>query len=241
MLILHDHTYAQSSRLVANAAVRHVYSLRAAGDMRNPDVRNSFLEQRGFTPTQVVMGEQVHGSRIQVVTGRVHGTIPRTDGLVIPCVGGMSVGVIVADCVPILFADREKHIVAIAHAGWKGTIAHIASAIVETMKSLGSRVSDLCVSIGPHIGMCCYAVEADRAKLFLEEFGHDPRIASKIGERWHLDIGYANRKELIELGLTPGHIDSPPTCTSCQNDIFYSYRKDTKEEFGEILAVIGVQ
>lgn len=140
---------------------------------------------------------------------------------------GVFVGVLVADCVPILMVDPKKRIVAAIHAGWRGTLGNIAASAV---KIIGK---DIFVSIGPHIGPCCYTVPKDRADSFNDTCTYFD------GANWHLDLGCANRLQLTEAGVPAAHIDTPVVCTSCQSDIFYSYRKDTKEAFGEMLGFVG--
>lgn len=241
MFISNDHAYIQSSLLARESALTHAYSLRNAGDMRRSDARRAFLKRLHLDPDRLVMANQVHGSRVEVIDGAHANRVSEADALVVDRREGVSIGVIVADCVPFLLLDTKKHIFAVAHAGWKGTIAGIAKKTLQTMIDLGSSAADIRVSMGPHIGMCCYSVSEDRAKLFLNEYQKDERVASKMDDGWHLDIGYVNRLELLGSGITASQIDSPPVCTSCQNDRFFSFRKDSESTFGEILAVMAVQ
>ena len=108
------------------------------------------------------------------------------------------------------------------------------------MKKAGADEKNIFVSIGPHIGMCCYNVLPDRAEAFEKSFGTDEKIAAKIQGEWHLDIGYANLELLRKAGVPAKHIDAPVFCTSCQVDRFNSFRKDPKERFGVQLGVIAL-
>lgn len=214
----------QSRLLQHVSGLTHGFTQRSEGDMRQFALRNKIA-------ANLTIPQQVHGNRIgplDQVTG--------ADGLVTDQTGSC-VGVLVADCVPILLFDPKKRIIAAVHAGWRGTLGNIAAVAVETM---GSKPEDIIVSIGPHIGACCYTVPKERIDRFIEFFGDDALLAYAIGDTWHLDIGRANWLQLRDAGISPDNIDAPAVCTSCQSDIFYSYRKDTKESFGEMLAFIGM-
>ena len=231
--------FYQSSQLCRISGLVHGYSTRAIGDMRGASARKGFLRLLGLTDSSLIMGEQIHGSVVGMVGNVSAREILGVDGLVARS-KSVPIGVAAADCVPLLLVDPTKGIVAAVHAGWRGTLANIASAAVGKMADQGSNVRDIVVSIGPHIGMCCYTVAKERIDRFVSLFGQDPKMTAYSENAWHLDIGWVNYRQLRDAGVLVSHIDAPPVCTSCQSDIFYSYRKDTKESFGEILAVIGM-
>lgn len=145
--------------------------------------------------------------------------------------------VFAADCVPILLTGG--HIIAAIHAGWKGTLGGITTNTIKVMKEKGSNPKDIIAWIGPHIGMCHYDVPQERAEKFLTAFNNDPKVASYFEGAWHVDIGWANYRQLTDTGIVPEHIDAPPTCTACQVDTYFSYRKEKDELEGEIMGVIG--
>jgi len=189
--------------------------------------------------SQFVGMEQKHGVIVRLVDeANIGKLVENTDGL-ITVNHQLFLGVKTADCVPLFFYDSIKKIVAVAHAGWQGTLGNITGNLIEKLEELGSDPQNVYVAIGPHIGGCCYEVTAERAKLFLEKF-RDPKIAFQNEGKWFLDIGQANKTQLLESGVKLEHIDAPLTCTSCQNDLFFSFRKDTKETFGEMLGIIGI-
>lgn len=229
------------SELLLSAGVVHGYSDRHLGDMREENHREQFLSSLHLSPANLVLGEQVHGTNVGQVTTHDRGKeIRKTDGLVHKKTNGsMSLAVRVADCVPILAVDPYASIIGVAHAGWKGTLGGIAGNLIDRMKQLGVDTKRMLVSIGPHIGMCCYNVASDRAGQFARMFASDPRIMSPTERGLHLDLGYANVRQLRDAGIPADHIDATITCTACQVDTFYSYRKDTRETFGEMLGVIG--
>lgn len=205
--------------------------------MREEHTRASFLETLHLDIHDLVRPQQIHGSAVHIVTDRKKREIPGVDG-VVSRLPGIVLGVLTADCVPILMRDRKKHVIGAVHAGWKGTLGNIAEVAVKAMEKCGSLSRDIEVSIGPHIGGCCYTVPDERAQQFHGAYGTDDRIAFLEQGTWHLDIGYVNWLQLRSTGVLSEHIKAPVVCTSCRSDIFYSYRKDTKESFGEMLNVI---
>lgn len=224
-----------TSTLLTSLGISHGYSTRWFGDMRVIQSRNKFIKRWGH---KIIIAQQVHGVRIKRVGKPDHGYKTNGyDGLVSDT--GV-LGVTFADCVPILAADIRAGIIGTAHAGWKGTLAGIAKELVLDMEAVGADRKNIFISIGPHIGMCCYSVHDDRARAFRQIFGVDEKIASRIQGQWYLDIGYANYRELLEVGIDKEHIDAPPTCTSCQIVDFNSYRKDPKEKFGVQLGVVAL-
>jgi YfiH family protein len=146
-------------------------------------------------------------------------------------------GVLTADCVPILIADSGGRAVAAIHAGWRGTAARIAeTAAVRLTEKFQIEPKALMAFIGPRIGRCCY------------EIGED--VASEIPDRssilrrpeWpkpHLDLGAANRQQLLNAGIPEEQIETSSLCTKCREDLFHSYRRDGKR-MGHMLSVIGI-
>lgn len=226
----------QSTLLSIFHGVIHGFSVRSMGDMKNNKKnRESYSHMLG-TSTPPVLAEQVHGSLMGLVDGTVGDVVSGVDGLVSR---GISIAVTVADCVPVLLFDPSAHICAVAHAGWQGTLGGIITNAVDRMVECGASLDTIVACIGPHIGACCYNVSEERAKKFLDTFGQEDKLAMLQNDgRWHLDIGWANYRQLLDSGVVAHRIDAPPICTSCQNDSFFSYRKDTKDTFGEIMGII---
>ena len=231
-----------STLLASVPNIVHGYSSRDLGDMRKGENRNAVLNLLTLKPERLVTSQQVHGRKIQIVSDARHlgKEIPDADGLVsAKRFGPMSLAVRVADCVPILAVDPQASVIGVAHAGWKGTLGGISGELMAAMKSVGANIDHTLASIGPHIGMCCYNVSEERAAQFFDVFERDPLVVSRLEGAMHVDIGYTNQRQLLAAGVKREHIDNAITCTSCQADTYYSYRKDSKETFGEILGIIG--
>jgi YfiH family protein len=141
---------------------------------------------------------------------------------------GSVVAVKTADCLPILLVDDRHRAVAAVHAGWRGTVAGIAQRAVEAMHAqFGSLPADLHAAIGPGIGKCCYEVGLEVAT----QFGQQGRA--------HVDLADANRRQLIDAGVTPERIYASNLCTMCRSGEFHSFRRD-KEAAGRLFSFAGI-
>ena len=153
-----------------------------------------------------------------------------------------AIGVRVADCAPVLLADRQTGAVGAAHAGWRGTVQDAAGAAVRAMtRELGSDPDDLVAAVGPCLGPCCGEVGDDVAEAF-KLAGHDAaRLARWFSRgpsgRLHLDLWTANSDQLIASGLRPERVHVARLCTKTHADLFHSYRA-AREHAGRMVAAI---
>ena len=114
------------------------------------------------------------------------------------------------------------------HAGWQGTAGNIAGKGVEALVSLfGSEKKDIQAAIGPHIGACCYEVDAPVRDAFKKAGIPWDLCTTEQGDgKWLLDLGKANRQLLSDAGLSPDRIQASELCVSCNQELFFSYRRD---------------
>lgn len=170
---------------------------------------------------------QVHGRRVVHVTPGV--ALPaNVEADAIVCTDpARAVAVRVADCVPILIADRAHRVVAAVHAGWRGTCAGVAIATVEAVAELGVPPGDLVAAIGPSMGPCCYQVDDRVRTAFL---GMTPDAAAWFTEdgpgHWKLDLWRANADQLIAAGLPEESITVMGVCSGDDRERCWSYRRD---------------
>lgn len=183
----------------------------------------------------LVAAEQVHGHHVSVVGLRERGrgstaydsALPGTDAL-ITNVPGIILSTYYADCVPVFFLDPVHKAVALAHAGWKGTVQQIVVHTVKKMTALyGTNPAECLAAIGPSIGKCCFQVDEPVWKQFARTIENYNKFSSfRVPEKWFLDLPGINEHLLIQNGFRRENITQSGLCTSCHNDIFFSYRKD---------------
>ncbi len=132
-----------------------------------------------------------------------------------------------ADCVPVAFVDKSKKVIAVSHAGWKGTLENISGNTVEKMvEKYNSNPKDILVGISPSIGCCCYEVGKEVYEKFNEEYNFIENIFKIKNNKIYLDLWKTNELQLLNKGILKENIYISNLCTSCNNNIFYSYRKE---------------
>ncbi|ADW69618.1 peptidoglycan editing factor PgeF [Granulicella tundricola] len=155
---------------------------------------------------------QIHSARIERVDAAYTPGSVEADGLITNQPGVM-LGILAADCVPVLVADVQRGIAGAFHAGWRGTAARIVEiGVAQMVDELGAKVGDLVAAVGPSIGSCCYEVGPDLQKTFSQEFEYGSELFSR---GTHLDLWEANRRQLLAAGLAPEQITVIGECTAC--------------------------
>jgi polyphenol oxidase len=167
----------------------------------------------GFEVGTLRQVTQVHGARI-VDAAEAHESV-EADAIVAEPGSGLAVMVRVADCVPILIADRKTGRVAAVHAGWRGLASGIVTAAVDR---LGGG-ADLVAAIGPCIGPCCFEVGDDVA----DAIGRGARVGPARAGKSFVDLRAAVRADLVARGVAAEDVGG---CTRCDRERFYSYRRD---------------
>lgn len=183
-------------------------------------------EDLGFTPECAVLAKQTHTDHIRLVTQADAGKgltresdIQDTDGLITDC-QGIALVVFAADCVPLLFLDPERKVIAAVHAGWRGTVKGIGQKAVHMMKEIfGSAPKDILAAVGPSLGPCCFTFGAENAEVFPQKYKSPERNGKVLVDLWQM-----NRDQLLKSGIPERNIDISGICTICHADRFYSYR-----------------
>ena len=195
-----------------------------------PETVAAFLASRGHEAIKVHRADQVHSATV------VHAdkTPCEADAIIVTS-PGEAARVVTADCVPILMASPGGRAAAV-HAGWRGTLANISARALE---ALGAKPSSVSAYIGPAIGPCCYAVDEGRHRAFQEAFPEIvPRHVSE--EPLRLDLSAINAALLMKAGVPRENIFREARCTSCDDALCCSYRRDG-ERAGRMVAVIGLE
>lgn len=195
----------------------------------------------GGEPPQVYVARQVHGNRVLVVNGA--GDAPRGPGgwrlagtgdALLTTEPRTAVAVLVADCAPVLLADRFGRAVAAVHAGWRGLAGGVVGAAVEAVcRAAGARPGDIQAWVGPCARSCCYEVGSEVAEAVSRGVGParpEQGLAGYLepagAGRFRLDVAEACRQALVACGLPPQSCRIDGRCTVCSPQWFFSYRRD---------------
>lgn len=178
---------------------------------------------------------QVHGSAVAVVdeVGWAAGHGPRADAMASRR-PGVALGIVTADCAPVLFADPVAGVIGAAHAGWRGAVAGVLEATVEAMRDLGALPSRIVAAIGPCITQPGYEVGAELRDAVLARDAADARhFAPGIrAGHWQFDLpGYCAAR-LVALGLA--EVAASGICTLADEEKFFSHRRRTLHGGGPI-------
>lgn len=244
-------THGFTTRLggVSKGAFKSLNLALHVGDNSEDVLANRRLvaEAMGFNAEDIVVPQQVHGEHIQVVQEADKGrgflkheeAFADTDAL-ITAVPGIPLFTNYADCVPLFFLDPVNRVVALAHAGWKGTLISIGRKTVLKMQEVfGTKPEDCLAGIGPSIGSCCFEVDDEVASQFREAFSpYWSDFAQSWGDgKWKLDLWEVNRRQLLDIGIPSNNITVAGLCTNCQPQTFFSNRAD-QGKTGRMAAII---
>jgi YfiH family protein len=155
---------------------------------------------------------------------------------------GLLLGVLTADCAPVLFADLETRVIGAAHAGWRGAVAGVTDQTIAAMERLGARRDRIEAAVGPCIAQRSYEVEETFRSQFLEQGdGNDRFFVTGRQGKPHFDLpGYVQHR-LTAAGIR--NALSLDLDTYSSPDLFYSYRRSThlgEPSYGRQISVIGL-
>ena len=217
-------------------------NIKIAFTNRNVDAKSSedmknFSAKYGFNHDNIVYNTQVHGADVRIVESGDNFTEngKEADGL-ITNLRNTPLLIFTADCVPVVFYDKQQGVVALAHAGWRGTYGNIAGEMVDIMTDkYGCEVVDIKTIIGPSVSVDNYEVSYDLIEKFsaLEVQGYYKEVDGK----YYLDLWKLNKELLKKCGILEDNIKIIDFCTVRDNDKFFSYRLDnaTSKRIGTII------
>jgi len=166
---------------------------------------------------------------------------PHADALVTDR-AGLLLGVLTADCAPVLLADAEAEVVGAVHAGWRGALAGVTDATIEAMEKLGARRERITAAIGPCISRASYEVDRAFFDRFLEQDSANDRFfADSPNGKPHFDLEAYVVARLGAAGI--GRVEALALDTYAQPDRFYSYRRAThlgEASYGRQISLIGI-
>lgn len=187
------------------------------------DNKRMFCEYLKIDEKNFINPSQTHSNNVEIVQQEKR-DYPECDGLIITN-SEQAIFLNFADCTPIIIYDEKLNIGAVSHAGWRGTAGRIVPITVQKMiKDFGSSVENIKAVIGPAISVCCYNVGEDVASKLLSTVKNNDQLFEKRSNEIYVDLKAINERQLQEIGVDK--IDVCPYCTVCDNDKFFSYRKE---------------
>jgi hypothetical protein len=217
--------------------------------------RRKVAEAIGWPFEAWTCAEQVHGSSVYQVRAeeRGRGRLSMTDAIagcdaIMTNVEGVLLTSFYADCVPLYYYDPENRAVALAHAGWRGTVAGIAEETIRSMKeAYGTRPENVLAAIGPSIGGCCYEVDGvviKEIERVIGELGLDEGAAARClmpepAGKARIDLKEINRQIMIKAGILTSRIEITKWCTGCEVELFFSHRMEGGKT-GRMASWIGI-
>ncbi len=179
----------------------------------------------GFLPSPPVWLDQVHGSAVATLTPQSANLPAPIADAAVTCGRDIVCAILIADCLPVLFADREGSAVGIAHAGWRGLAAGVLEATIAALSDLGARRADLMAWLGPAIGPARFEVGADvRAAFCTGDPGAATHFTPHAPAKWHADLYGLARRRLNRGGVT--RVSGGGYCTFTDEARFFSHRRD---------------
>jgi YfiH family protein len=196
------------------------------------DVRENVIENRRLAVSalsenaKLVTLYQVHGNNAVNVSAPWEAANSRKADAMATNIAGIALGILTADCVPILLADSEARVISAAHAGWKGALSGVVESTIQAMESLGAKRERMAAAVGPSISQTNYEVGPELRARYLDESAANARFfAPGARDRFMFDLhGYvAQRLSAARVGS----VERLALCTYDGEALFYSYRRAT--------------
>ncbi len=206
--------------------------------------RRIVASRLGVPAQRLLTLAQEHGTRaIEVTAPWEEGAAPVGDGLVTG-VERLALGILTADCAPVLLADPQARIIGAAHAGWRGALTGIVPAVISTMQGMGARPERIIAAIGPRIGSRSYEVGVDLTQRFVKASPDNGQYFVALGgegreEKMLFDLGGFLRAQLHGLGVE--RVEMTLHDTLVEEDRFFSYRRSVQRgeaDYGRQISAI---
>jgi YfiH family protein len=251
-------SFHQADALVPHTAIRHGFFGRRGGISSglytslncgpgSGDIRASVLENRRRATAALSLDAalvtlyQVHSSDVVIVNEPWEiADNPKADAMATNK-SGLALGILTADCAPILLADADAHVIGAAHAGWGGALAGVAESVTAAMVRLGGKRERICAAIGPCISQSSYEVGPEFKPRFVTSDPANERffVPSMRARYWQFDLpGYVAHR-LRQSGIAT--VEVTPACTYAAEAEYFSYRRTThfkEPDYGRQLSAI---
>jgi len=249
--------YFEFEHLAKTDLVNHCFSSRIGGVSQPPydsmnlayhmgdnkkDVDENFKRMSKvvrFDQQNIIMTDQVHGASYHVVTDL---TQPKKTDALLTEFPGLVLTSYYADCVPVLFLDPIKQVIANVHAGWRGVAADVTGETLGAMsRNFGCQLADILVGIGPAISKMHFEVGIDAIEVLGRRFQlSEPHVTQKSAQKWHVDLKGMLYEQFLKTGVPAENIEVSDLCTFEHPELFYSHRRDGKAR-GNMAAMIALK
>ncbi len=204
--------------------------------------RRRVAETMGVAPNRFVTLYQHHSADCLVVREPFEGERPKADAMATDR-PGIALGVLAADCGPVLFADAEARVIGAAHAGWKGALTGVLEATIETMETIGAARSRIVAVLGPSISQANYEVGPEFVARFVGEDEANARYFAPSGKDGHalFDLNGYTVDRLAAAGVSASRLG---ICTYANEAGYYSYRRAThrgEPDYGRQVSAITLE
>ncbi len=197
------------------------FSTKNLTDNNTESIVEALADDLGIDKGDIYLPVQKHTNIIQILE---HDTGPVTADAVVTGRKNVFIGVITADCVPVLLYDEKKEIVAAVHAGWRGTAKQILKNTINMMQEkFFCSTKDISIAIGPSIRQCSYEVGEEVITEVRKATGEGNYYNNKE-DRYYIDLSSANTIQALKSGIPQENIWQSEECTFCNPERFYSYR-----------------
>lgn len=188
---------------------------------KDGSIINALAGELNIPSEKVYLPVQKHTDKIYILE---NGVEPVVADAVVTKRKNILIGVLVADCVPILMYDKSKEVIGAVHAGWRGTARYITKNAIRTMqKRFGSSVTDISIAIGPSIRGCSYEVD-EEVKAEVEKATGKGDYFMRQEDKYFIDLSSANKIQSLSVGIPENNIWQSDECTFCNPQKYYSYR-----------------
>lgn len=189
-----------------------------------------------FALKRLLFLRQIHSTKGVLVTPFNNRTIPPfcIDGdFLITNMSRIGLGVVTADCLPVICMDNRHHVVGIAHAGWRGAVAGVIPQMLDVMcKQLAVSVTDMQVYLGPSAQSCCYEVDAS-FEVHMTPYPYASDVLELRGGKWYFDLPGLVCHQLASYGMNRSQISQSYTCCTICNPRFFSHRRAIYSDRGK--------
>jgi len=218
----------KDANITVFSTTRKVGSMKTVGKIKSNNLKKA-LSLKNLNFNNLVLPEQVHSSNIIEVFDTKKSLIKGCDGIVTRK-KGLVIGVITADCLPLVFYDPKNKILAVVHAGYKGILKGIMQNLILKLKKMGADIKNLKMLVGPSICGKCYEVSGELTREFKKEFTWISSV--NVGKSF-LDLKKIVFEVAVRSGINPKNIEISNLCTKENTSFLFSARASKNKIFGE--------